>query len=101
MGTKSLKKDRETRLLESRESRLLLWELLRLRYPRRELIERPIAVDEILEELRQVLNIFHPSSKKSTFKRWQRLRLWPPPEILHDCREQEVPDDRGRESPTR
>jgi hypothetical protein len=87
MGTKSSKKDREALMLETRESRLLLWELLRLRYTRRELIERPIAVDEILEELRQVLNIFHPSSKKSTFKIWQRLRLWPPPEILHDCRE--------------
>ena len=66
---------------------MLLWELLRLRYPQRDLIERPIAVDEILEELRQVFNIFHLSSKKSTFKIWQRLRLWPPPEILHDCRE--------------
>ena len=88
MGTKSSKEDRETLMLETRESRLMLWEMLRLRYPRRELIERPIAVDEILEELRQVLNLFHPSTKKSTFKRWQRLRLWPPPEILHDCKEQ-------------
>ncbi len=87
MGTKSGKKDMETMLLESRESRLLLWELLRLRYPRRELIERPIAVDEILEELRQVLNAYHRGQRKSTFKIWQRLRLWPPPEILHDCRE--------------
>jgi len=88
MGTNAQKKDRETMMLESRESRLVLWELLLLRYPRWKLTERPIAVDEILEELRQVLNVFHPGSKKSTFKRWQRLRLWPPPEILHDCKEQ-------------
>ena len=66
---------------------MVLWELLLLRYPRWKLIERPIAVDEIREELRQVLNLFYPGRKKSTFKIWQRLRLWPPPEILHDCRE--------------
>jgi hypothetical protein len=51
MGSNSMKKDRETMMLETRESRLLLWELLRLRYRRRELIEKPIPVDEILEEL--------------------------------------------------
>jgi len=82
------KQDRETLLDSTRESRLLLWELLRLRYPRRELIEKPIAVDEILPELRQVLNAFHPIQKKSIFKKWQRLRLWPPPEVLHDGKEQ-------------
>jgi len=64
-------------------------------------IEDPIAVVEILPELRHVLNIFQPSSKKSTFKIWQRMRLWPPPEILHDCREQEIPDDIRREYPNR
>ena len=101
MGTSTQKKDRETMMLESRESRLMLWDLLRLRYSRRELTERSIPVEEIVPELRQVLNIFHPSSRKSTFKIWQRLRLWPPPEILHDCREQEVPDDRRREYPNR
>ncbi len=90
MGANSLKKDRERIMFESRESRLVLWELLLLRYPRWKLTERPIAVDEILEELRQVLNVFYPGHRKSTFKIWQRLRLWPPPEILHDCREQET-----------
>jgi hypothetical protein len=88
MGTNAQKNDRETLMLESRESRLLLWDLLRLRYPRWKLIERPIAADEIREELRQVLNLFYPGRKKSTFKIWQRLRLWPPPEILHACKEQ-------------
>ena len=81
------KQDREMMMHETRESQLLLWELLRLRYPRRELIEKPIAVDEILPELRHVFNIFHLSSRKSTFKIWQRMRLWPPPEIVHDCRD--------------
>ena len=75
-------------MLESRESRLMLWDLLRLRYPRWNLIERPIAVDEILPELKHVFSTFHLSSKKSTFKIWQRTRLWPPPEILHDCQEE-------------
>ena len=75
-------------MLESRESRLILWELLRLRYPRRELIENPIAVEEILPELRQILNTLHPIQKKTIFKKWQRLRLWPPPEVLHDSQEQ-------------
>jgi len=88
MGTNARKKDRETMMVESRESRLMLWDLLRLRYPRWNLIERPIAVDEIRLELRQVLNLFYPGRKKSTFKIWQRLRLWPPPEILHDCKGQ-------------
>ena len=64
MGANSLKKDRETIMLENRESRLMLWDLLRLRYPEWELTERPIAVDEILPELRHVFNIFHPSSRK-------------------------------------
>ncbi len=99
MGTNAQKNDRETLMLESRESRLMLWDLLRLRYPRWKLTERPIAVDEILLELRHVFNIFHLSSKKSTFKIWQRMRLWPPPEILHDCRKQEIPDDIRREYP--
>ena len=89
------RKDREKIMQETRESRLMLWDLLRLRYPEWELTERPIAVDEILPELRHVFNIFHLSSRKCTFKIWQRLRLWPPPEILHDCREQglEHPND--------
>ena len=89
------KQDRETEMQESRESRLLLWNLLLLRYPQWELTQRLIPVDEIQEELRQVLNTFHPGKKKSIFKKWQRLRLWPPPEILHDCREQglEHPND--------
>jgi len=86
MGINARKADRETMMLESRESRLMLWDLLRLRYPEWELTERPIAVDEILPELKHVFNMFHLSSKKSTFKIWQRLRLWPPPEIVHDCR---------------
>ena len=77
-------------MLETRESRLVLWELLLLRYPRWKLTQRPIAVDEILPELRHVFDVFHLNSKKSTFKIWQRLRLWPPPEILHDCREHDL-----------
>ena len=46
------RKDREKIMQETRESRLMLWDLLRLRYPEWELTERPIAVDEILPELR-------------------------------------------------
>ena len=90
----SPKEDRETLMLETRESRLLLWELLRLRYPRRRLVEKPIPVEEILSELKQVLNTLHGRNKKTIFKTWQRLRLWPPPEILHDSPERvlERPD---------
>ena len=88
MGANSLQKDRERIMLETRESRLLLWELLRLRYPRWKLAERLIPVDEILEELTQALN-GRPKGRKAAFKRWQRLRLWPPPEILHGCEEKE------------
>ena len=84
MGTNAREKDREMMMHETREARLMLWDLLRLRYPKRELTNRPIPVDEILPELRHVLNIFHPISRKCTFKIWQRMRLWPPPEILHD-----------------
>ncbi len=86
-------------MVESRESRLMLWDLLRLRYPRWNLIDRPIAVDEIREELRQVLNLFYPGRKKSTFKIWQRLRLRPPPEILHDYKGQvrECENDRPQQ----
>jgi hypothetical protein len=87
MKINSPNQDRETMMQESREARLMLWDLLRLRYPEWELTERPIAVDEILPELRHVFNIFHLSSRKSTFKIWQRMRLWPPPEIVHDCRD--------------
>jgi len=78
------KQDRETMMEETRDSRLMLWELPRLRYPRSKLTKQLIAVDEILPELRQVLAIFHPNSRKCTFRIWQRLRLWPPPEILHN-----------------
>jgi len=74
----STKQDRETLMQETRESRLLLWEMLRLRYLRRRLIEKPIPVDEILPELKQVLNTLHGRNKKTIFKTLQRLRLWPP-----------------------
>ncbi len=84
---KSLKKDREKIMQETRESRLILWELLRLRYPLRQLIHHPIAADEISEELKQALGD-HSNGRRSTFKKWQRLRLWPPPEIRHDSEEQ-------------
>lgn len=86
MGQNSLHKDRERIMLETRGARLLLWDLLRLRYPRWELTERLIPADEILEELKHALN-GPPRGRKYTLKRWQRLRLWPPPEILHDCQE--------------
>lgn len=68
VGTNARKKDREALMLERGESRLTLWDLLLLRYPLRELTERSIPADEILPELRHVLNIFHPCSRKSTFK---------------------------------
>ena len=86
-------------MLESRESQLVLWELLLLRYPRWKLTYRPIAVDEILPELRQVLDIFQPGQRKSTFKIWQRMRLWPPPEILNDVKGQEIPEDAQTKEP--
>jgi len=56
MGSNSQKEDREKIMLETRETRLLLWDLLRLRYPRWELTERLIPADEIVEELTQALN---------------------------------------------
>ena len=87
MGSNSQKEDREKIMLETRETRLLLWDLLRLRYPRWKLIERLIPADEVLEELTRALN-GRPKGRKAAFKRWQRLRLWPPPEILHSCEEQ-------------
>ena len=86
MGAKSLNQDRQKVMEETRESRLILWELLRLRYPHWQLTERLIAADEISEELKQVLSC-HAKTRRSTFKKWQRMRLWPPPEILHDCHE--------------
>ncbi len=87
MGTNLLNKDREKLMQETRESRLILWELLRLRYPHWQLTQRSIAADEISEELKQALG-GHPNCRRSTFKKWQRMRLWPPPEILHDCQDQ-------------
>jgi hypothetical protein len=90
------KQDRETLMQETRESRLILWELLRLRYPRRQLLDKPIPVDEIREELRQALKTFHGRNQKTIFKAWQRLRLWPPPEILRDSPDQVLePFDRS------
>ncbi|HTY25793.1 MAG TPA: hypothetical protein VMC85_21880 [Desulfomonilaceae bacterium] len=87
MGTNSLKEDREKLMQETRESRLLLWELIRLRHPQWKLTQRLISADEISEELREVLG--GPAGyRKPTFKRWQRMRLWPPPEILQDRQEQ-------------
>lgn len=87
MESKSLKTDREKLMQETRESRLILWELLQLRYPLRKLTHELIAADEISEELKQALT-GPPKGRRSTFKKWQRMRLWPPPEILHDSQEQ-------------
>ena len=95
------KQDRETIMHESREPRLLLWELLMLRYSRRQLVENPIPVDEILPELKQVLNTLHGKNKKKIFKIWQHMRLWPPPEILHDQQEQVLEcSDQDQEEPS-
>ena len=87
MRLNALRKEREKIMQETRESRLILWELLRLRYPHWQLTQRLIAADEISEELKQALS-GNPKGRRSTFKEWQRMRLWPPPEILHDCHEQ-------------
>ena len=87
MRLNALRKEREKIMQETRESRLILWELLRLRYPHWQLTQRLIAADEISEELKQALS-GNPKGRRSTFKKWQRMRLWPPPEILHDYREQ-------------
>ena len=93
MGSKSLfKQDRETMMLDTWESRLMLWDLVRSRYPRRKLAERSISVDEMLPELKEVLAVFHPNSRKGTFRIWQRMKLWPPPEILHDWLEKGILD---------
>ncbi len=87
MRLNALRKEREKIMQETRESRLILWELLRLRYSTRQLAKGLIAADEISEELKQALG--GPSQyRKPAFKKWQRMRLWPPPEILHDCHEQ-------------
>ena len=87
MGTNSLKEDREKLMQETRESRLILWELLRLRYPQWDLTQRLVAADEISEELKQALS-GHVKSRRVTFKKWQCMRLWPPPEVLQDRREE-------------
>lgn len=87
MGIKLLNKDREKLMQESRESRLILWELLRLRYPQWQLMRHPIAADEIYEELKQAVSA-HPNGRRAVFKKWQRMRLWPPPEVIHDSQQQ-------------
>ncbi|HTY24062.1 MAG TPA: hypothetical protein VMC85_13090 [Desulfomonilaceae bacterium] len=94
MGANSLKEDRKKLMEETRESRLLLWKLIRLRHPQWKLTERLIATDEISEELKQALS-GHPKSRRVTFKKWQRMRLWPPPEILHDRQEQALEHQNG------
>ena len=83
MRLNALRKEREKIMEETRESRLILWELLRLRHPQWDLTKRLISADEILEELKQALG--GPSQyRKPMFKKWQRMRLWPPPEVIQD-----------------
>jgi len=94
MRLNALRKEREKIMQATRESRLILWELLRLRHPQWNLTKRLISADEILEELKQALPDWS-NNRKPAFKKWQRMRLWPPPEVLHDCQEQalEQPND--------
>ena len=87
MKKNSLYNDREAMMLKSRDSRLMLWDLLRSKYPHQALTDQLIPVDEILPELKEAMAVYHPNGRKCTFKIWQRMRLWPPPEILHESRD--------------
>ena len=86
MRLNALRKEREKLMQETRESRLILWQLLRLRHPQWNLTKRLISADEILEELKQVLPDWS-NNRKPAFKKWQRMRLWPPPEVLDHRRD--------------
>ena len=59
--------------------------LATVKYPRA-LTDQLIPVDEILPELKEAMALYNRNGRKSTFKIWQRMRLWPPPEILHGSR---------------
>jgi len=87
MRLNALRKEREKLIRETRESRLILWELLRLRHPQWDLTKRLISADEISNELKQALPDWS-NNRKPMFTKWQRMRLWPPPEILQDRQEQ-------------